>query len=254
MTGVIGLSVVPGRKEPNDRSEMITQLLFGEEYMVLEEKEKWVKIKGTTDDYECWIDKKLHLPAAHSEFVMHTVWIGEHWINTESMDTIDLCPGSIIREEPTFHPSFEGEIELVLLSEDENIPDGEKVFHVANQFINSPYLWGGKTSMGIDCSGFTQVVMRTLGFSLKRDAWQQGLEGDEVQSIHEVQEGDLAFFCSADNNEADAKITHVGIVFEEGLIIHASGFVRIDPLDKMGIFNPEEEKYSHRLLGIRRIQ
>jgi len=247
MTGVIALSVVPGRKEPNDRAEMITQLLFGEEYTVTEEEEKWVKIKGTADDYECWIDRKQHLESEPSEGVLFTTGIGDYWLNNDTSERILLCPGSIIRKEPSFFSNFAGEIELHMQSDDELA-----LIDIATQYMNTPYLWGGKTELGIDCSGFTQVVMRALGISLPRDAWQQEQVGEQVKDMNEARAGDVAFFSSASADKNDKKVTHVGIILEDQYIIHASGSVRLDRIDDQGIFNEDLEQFSHKLLSIKR--
>ncbi|MFM7813326.1 MAG: C40 family peptidase [Flavobacteriales bacterium] len=119
-------------------------------------------------------------------------------------------------------------------------------------YLGAPYLWGGRTILGIDCSGFSQVVYRILGQSIPRDAWQQAGLGEEVSFVDEAQPGDLAFF-----DNAEGKIIHVGLILdrlEDSLrIIHASGMVRIDTLDHQGIFNQETGEYSHNLRIIKRL-
>jgi hypothetical protein len=114
-------------------------------------------------------------------------------------------------------------------------------------FMNAPYLWGGRSIFGIDCSGFTQMVFRQFGIRIKRDAWQQAEQGELVGFIQEARVGDLAFF---DNEEG--RITHVGIMLDNNRIIHASGKVRIDAIDPQGIFNKELNKYTHKLRIVKR--
>jgi cell wall-associated NlpC family hydrolase len=118
---------------------------------------------------------------------------------------------------------------------------------VYQHFLNSPYLWGGKSVFGIDCSGFVQQVLKMFGIKLLRDAYLQAEQGQPVQSLQEAKLGDLAFF----QNEK-GKVTHVGIMLDEGKIIHASGQVRIDTLNKDGIVTEAGER-THSLHSVRRI-
>ena len=115
-------------------------------------------------------------------------------------------------------------------------------------YLNAPYLWGGKTPFGIDCSGFTQMVYRLNGFKLMRDAYEQATQGNALSFIEESSPGDLAFF---DNKEGN--ITHVGIIMENNHIIHAHGKVRIDRLDQTGIYNVDLRTHSHKLRVIKSI-
>ena len=117
----------------------------------------------------------------------------------------------------------------------------------AFMYLNAPYLWGGKTPFGIDCSGFTQMVYKLNGYSLLRDASQQATQGEALSFIEESEAGDLAFF---DNDEG--VITHVGIIMEDNYIIHSSGKVRIDRLDHLGIFNPDTQRHTHKLRVIKK--
>ena len=122
------------------------------------------------------------------------------------------------------------------------------IINNAMKYLGAPYMWGGRSPFGIDCSGFTQVVFGMCGITLKRDAYLQAELGNTIDFINETKTGDLVFF---DNDES--KITHVGIMIEDKQIIHASGEVRIDSIDHNGIYNENAKKYSHKLRIIKRI-
>ena len=257
MFGICNLSVVPCRAEASDRSEMLTQLLFGERFKILEEIPSWTKIKIAYDDYECWIGSKQFLRISGSVFMdlekSKTVNSFELVQVVSSSTTSQIIPillGSTL-------PGFNGKtfsIEKSYFTYDgftnENAVPNSRNAIIENAFLylNAPYLWGGRNPFGIDCSGFTQMVFKLNGVKLKRDAIQQAEAGETLSFLEEAQEGDLAFF---DNEEG--RIIHVGIILNESKIIHASGKVRIDSLDHEGIFNSETQKYSHRLRIIKRI-
>jgi gamma-D-glutamyl-L-lysine dipeptidyl-peptidase len=123
----------------------------------------------------------------------------------------------------------------------------ESLTDTALRFINSPYIWGGRIPSGIDCSGLTQLTYKIHGINIPRDSRQQSEVGETVNFITETRPGDLVFF---DNRGI---ITHVGMIFSAGLVIHASGRVRIDAIDHQGIFKQEIGGYSHHLRLIKRI-
>lgn len=257
MFGICNLSIVPCRKEPSDRSEMVTQLLFGEHFEVLEVAGNWCRIRLDFDHYECWIDKKQFLPVAEqtagllsssaifcsSELVqvvtdnrsklLFPILLGSTLPNLDNGDcTVEnnsySYDGAFIQGRLPFTKS--GLIELAML------------------YLNAPYIWGGRSPFGIDCSGFTQMVYKLNGVRLLRDAYQQAEQGETLSFVEEAEPGDLAFF---DNEEG--RIVHVGIVLENNRIIHASGKVRIDGFDHHGIFNAERKDYSHQLRLLKRI-
>lgn len=247
-TGISILSVIPIRREPAHTSELVSQLLYGESYDVLDVYEDWVNIRCHYDQYEGWISKKQHQPISNlskTNFVLAS-FIGKV-IQKEQVTNIVL--GSSLPFIKSSLSLFK-EIELVGKHTDPsgsiNLSDLE---HYSKMYLNSPYLWGGRSVFGIDCSGFTQVVFKLLGILLPRDAYQQAELGKPIAFADEVEAGDLAFF---DNTEG--KITHVGILLSKNQIIHASGKVRIDRFDHLGIYNAEESCYTHNLRIIKRLR
>jgi gamma-D-glutamyl-L-lysine dipeptidyl-peptidase len=257
MFGICNQSIVPCRKEPSHRSEMVTQLLFGEHFIVLAEEDEWTQIKTAFDEYECWISNKQFQPIKPETFK-----------ELEKTQPLSIEPVQLVhhKDPDTFFPvvigstipffknkKFSLENQEYEFSGEHTTPeekkiDRKKIVSTAHIFLNAPYLWGGRSPFGIDCSGFTQIVYKLNGLKLLRDAYQQATLGLSLSFVEEAQAGDLAFF---DNEEG--KIIHVGIVLDDNKIIHASGQVRIDKLDHYGIFNVDTKKYSHHLRVIKKI-
>ncbi|MCZ4409521.1 C40 family peptidase [Cryomorphaceae bacterium 1068] len=239
--GCIAIPLAPGRREPSDKSEMITQLLFGEVYQVLEEQKKWILIRNEADQYECWIDRKQH--SAISEKLN----LGQ---------TIRSTIAPLVSENQTWFLPAGSKVNHGMFSigkrkfsfDGPNDPIKKDPILYANQLLGAPYLWGGKSILGIDCSGFVQVVYSCCGIQLPRDAYQQAEVGETVDFVETARAGDLAYF---DNEEG--RITHVGLMLDGEHIIHASGSVRIDRIDHEGIYNSETESYSHRLRIVKRV-
>jgi gamma-D-glutamyl-L-lysine dipeptidyl-peptidase len=255
INGICRLGLVPVRAEPSDRAEMVTQLLFGDHYTVMtfSENRKWLKIKIEFDDYEGWIDVKQHTGIS-GEYFNH-LNSTEFKISTDITSTIlykkrlvQIVIGSMLPISSS--ELFEVHEQFAFNGASKNI--GEKqgfefLKQTVNSYLSAPYLWGGKSPFGIDCSGLTQQLFKMCGYRLKRDARQQFGQGEKV-AFESARPGDLAFF----ENEKK-EIIHVGIVMEQGEIIHASGFVRKDKLDEMGIYNEELSSHTHSLAGLRRI-
>jgi gamma-D-glutamyl-L-lysine dipeptidyl-peptidase len=252
--GIATMSIVPVRKEPSHRSELASQLLFGETYQVMEINDSWLYIKASYDKYEGWMDVNQHHSLAEKQYSAGLE--GDFGVALDlasnassSQHAIPIVAGSSL-------PFFDGL--NFKIGKDKFIYNGHAVSHeaksqfmferVAMRYLNTPYLWGGRSPFGIDCSGFTQIVFKFLGIPLKRDAYQQAEQGTLVNFLEEAIPGDLAFF----NNEV-GKIIHVGILLKDNRIIHCSGKVRIDKLDHFGIYNSETKKYSHQLKIIKRI-
>lgn len=255
--GICSLSVVPGRAEPSDKSEMVTQLLYGEIFSIYEEKRKgWKKIKIAYDNYECWIDEKQVTEISEEEYeainTTEPTVAGDLLSIVKNLDTNQFTPIVIGSTLPNFNQKKIHFSDLDFeFDGNELIPSAPNKKLIADHvllFLNAPYLWGGRSPFGIDCSGFTQVIYKSVGFKLPRDAYQQANIGQTLSFIEESESGDLAFF----DNE-DGKIIHVGIMLSDNKIIHASGKVRIDSIDHQGIFNAETNRYSHNLRIIKRI-
>lgn len=246
MIGICTLSNIPLRKEASSRSEIVSMILFGETYTILSKDPEWTQVTTTADHYTGWISTKqstlLEGEITHTEPAT-----GYPFTILNSDAGIIMAPfGATLPNYANDQCSINQTVYSILNKH--TVPTFDTISTIAKQFINTPYLWGGRTSFGIDCSGFVQVVYRSVGHQLPRDAYQQAESGSDVSFLEEVKTGDLAFF---DNEEG--KITHVGIMLDPHHIIHASGKVRIDPIDSHGIMNRETQQYSHKLRIIKRI-
>jgi hypothetical protein len=252
MFGICNLGIVPIRSEASDRSEMVSQLLFGDAFKIIESSPNWTKILTAFDTYEGWIDNKQFQKITENQYNLlensESILNGE-LIDFISYETNQLMPIPIgsslnfldINEINTANFQFEGKKEC-------GIKPKENLLKTAFLYLNAPYLWGGKTPFGIDCSGFTQMVYKLNGYNLLRDASQQAKQGEALSFIEESEPGDLAFF---DNDEGN--IIHVGIMMENNYIIHASGKVRIDRIDHLGIYNVDTGRHTHKLRVIKKI-
>ncbi|MBU3010096.1 C40 family peptidase [Polaribacter vadi] len=254
MYGICNLSIVPLRAESTDQSEMVSQVLFGEYFTILEKDKNWSKIKLSFDEYEGFIDNKQFEEI--SEELFHKISEQTHIYSGEVIDYITDTSNNLLTiplgaqlpfyENQRFSINqkkfqFEGKIFSRVQSRNE-------IIQTAFIFINTPYLWGGKTPFGIDCSGFTQMVYKLCGHKLFRDANEQAKQGEVLSFIEESEPGDLAFF---DNEEGE--IIHVGIILKDYHIIHAYGKVRIDTLDHSGIFNSDLQTHTHKLRVIKKL-
>ncbi|WP_340076426.1 C40 family peptidase [Leptobacterium sp. I13] len=245
--GISSLSVIPMRIEPSDTSELISQILYGEFFKVLEQRKKWSRVRNAFDNYEGWVDNKQFSLITQSEYeILEDTPLQ---LSTDLIESIidnlghltPIVAGSNISSCSFLDQKYEGNFT-------ENKKSRDNLIQVAFLYLNAPYLWGGKTPFGIDCSGFTQMVYKISGYKLLRDASQQATQGEALSFIEESSVGDLAFF---DNDEGD--IIHVGIIMKENHIIHSHGKVRIDRIDHTGIFNVDTKKYSHKLRVIKKI-
>ena len=244
--GICNLTAIALRKEDRHASEMVSQLLYNETYTVLDKTKEWVLIQ--TEDgpstgsgaypYQGWIQAKQFCELGEEEF------------NTLKGKTPYLINKPVVNYNGLLltmgTPLYEPHPDAVLMPSEFH-PD--LMVDYAKQLLGAPYLWGGRMSMGLDCSGLTKVCARLAGLVLPRDASQQVKCGDLVYFLQETQSGDLAFF-----GDEDGVITHVGILMGNEQIIHCSGQVRIDYMDQTGIFNQETNEHTHRLQVIKRMK
>lgn len=252
MFAICNLSIIPLRVEPNDRSEIVSQVLFGEHFEIIEQQKMWTKIRLDFDNYEGWIDTKQYQIISHENYdtlckeviILNSDLV--EYISAPNNVLIPITLGaslSFLNHNDINNQNYE--FEGLKIS---GVKPKSNLVSLAFLYLNAPYLWGGKTPFGIDCSGFTQMVYKLNGYKLLRDASQQATQGEVLSFIEESEPGDLAFF---DNDEGN--IIHVGIILENNYIIHASGKVRVDRLDHLGIYNAEQNRHTHRLRVIKKI-
>jgi gamma-D-glutamyl-L-lysine dipeptidyl-peptidase len=234
--GICIVTVAPVRAEGSDRAEIVTEILFGESADILEVNKNWTKIKMHYDGYEGWMDTKQLRPVTDEDLAKRKVTVV-----TEDFSSVLMNDGKTLL-------SIGSEVEFPAVASRRSHDVRESIALTAREFLNVPYLWGGKSFFAVDCSGFTQLVYKVHNVRLPRDASQQVEVGESLTFVEESQPGDLAFF---ENDEG--RIVHVGIMLENQKIIHASGKVRIDTLDSTGIFNKEMNKHTHKLRVIKSV-
>lgn len=238
-------TLVPMRMEPDHRSEMVSQILFGEYAQIIEEYKNWVKIRLEFDGYKGWVEREI--PEPSPDPVQEKLIISRPLITAGNNGQSVYLPAGAEIPLPDKGGIFRFSNQEFHLKGRFTGPN-EKITAIAGKFEYAPYLWGGRTVFGIDCSGFVQLVHKIRGITLPRDASQQEETGMLLKSCDELREGDLMFFT----NEKDS-ITHVGIYLGNKRIIHASKSVRTDTVDEKGIYNKELKKYSHLLHSCKRV-
>ena len=264
-------TVTPVRQEPSEGSEQLTQLLFGEVCEVLDRLPRWTKIRSTLDGQEGWVDFKMVSPASNLSPLtsnLEAVVAAPMAAATPMDGGADLLLTLGTRLPNYAHGTFEVLGQQYLIDPTcVNITTAQRstgeadlqqsdlqrsdLATIAQSLLNAPYLWGGKNAMGMDCSGFTQVVYATQGINLLRNAREQMTQGELIPSLAEAQPGDLAFFDHADRDPNATNISHVGLLLDNKTIIHCSGCVHVDDIDEMGIHLPDGE-LTHHLVQIKR--
>jgi hypothetical protein len=257
----VSRTLVPVRSEAKDSAEMVTQLLFGDVVALLERDRQWMRIRNHDDDYEGWIDHKMVLPlsAGFTDDLQHWEYVfapamAVKWQQPQGELPLHLTLGCRMPVFKEADPTDDFQLELggdsirvprQNLCRYEQAGPADLVNHSA-RYLGAPYLWGGKSLWGIDCSGFTQICHAVCGKLIPRDASQQVKQGQEID-FNERQPGDLAFF-----KNKKGKVHHVGIVIDNKLIRHAAGCVHDALLTAEGIFN-HQKQLTHELCSIKRI-
>ena len=268
-------SVVPVRAEAREGAEQNTQMLFGELCEILEEQARWRRIRLESDGQEGWVDAKMICPMKSEEYASYrqaydksalVAFPMTYAVSENNGQTIPLTAGTRLTHYQNGRFEVLGvgfRIDPSMVIEQPKQMNQENLLQTVRFFLNIPYLWGGKNAMGMDCSGFTQVVMSLFGKQLLRNASEQVTQGQAVSSLKDVQTGDLVFFnhqspITNDQRQALSRndqppITHVGIAIDAERVIHCSGRVKVEKLDETGIFSAETGDYTHHLAAIRRI-
>ena len=236
--GIIDLNIIPVRLKDDAKSEMISQFFFGETLTIIRKSEKWSFVESNLDKYRGWI-RNLHFkPITKNQYKIiesQNKFFSTNEIKlTKYNNEIVVPTGSLISSSKFLGYNYK------------NTNSNINFEKTAKGFLNSPYLWGGKTKNGVDCSGLVQSIYKTINKILPRDSEDQRKIGNVVCENFEV--GDLAFFGQTKDN-----ITHVGILLNNNQIIHSYGRVRIDKFNEKGIFNNEENRITHELQIIKRL-
>lgn len=253
-------SVVPVRAEAREGAEQLTQMLFGETCVVLEQQPRWMRIRLDLDGQEGWVDRKMIAPMTQQEAADYmaayaraaqVVFPVAYAVSENNGQTIPLTAGTRLPhyEDGRFEVlGVAFRIDPTMVAYQPLSLDLQTLQQTVRFFLNVPYLWGGKNALGMDCSGFTQIVMSLFGKTLLRNASEQATQGQAITHLSDAQAGDLVFF-----DHEDGRISHVGIVLDSERVIHCSGRVKVEKLDQAGIYSAEQGDYTHHLVQIRRV-
>lgn len=252
--GICQIVVAPGRAEPADQAEIKMQLVFGDLVRIVEVRDNWTQVEMVKYDYTCWCDTKHFAILSQVQFdeilnkpEVRVADITSSIRNKRNGELTHLIKGCLLPNFENGELSF-GDQSFQFLG-NTNIGfelTRDNIVKTSLTYLNSPYLWGGNSPYGIDCSGITQMTYLLYGIQIPRDAKDQGTVGRTLSFLEEAQPGDLVYF-----DNAEGVITHVGILIGDGKIIHAAGHVRIDKIDHQGIYREEWGRYTHKTRTIK---
>ncbi len=252
--GICQVVVAPGRAEPADQAEIKMQLVFGDLVRIIEVRDNWTQVEMVKYEYTCWCDTKHFAILDEKEFnnikdekEVRVADITSSIRNKENGELTHLVKGCLLPQFNNGEISFAGKTFQFLGNTNETYTlSRENIVKDSLEYLNSPYLWGGNSPYGIDCSGITQMVYLLYGIQIPRDAKDQGTVGRTISFLAEADLGDLVYF-----DNAEGVITHVGILIGDNKIIHAAGHVRIDKIDHNGIYREEWGRYTHKTRTIK---
>ncbi len=247
--GICNLATTPIRSQASDESEIVSQLVFGDFVQILSIDKPWIKIKNNFDGYVGWMDFKQLIYISQKDYLNGTTT--NHPVVANKTLNLTGPHGSLTIFSGASLPFLTDQKlslgdETYVLNEPLLKVDVNHIEKLCLDYLNAPYLWGGKSVYGIDCSGFTQNIFKILGINIPRDASEQVLIGEDIQWENR-KKNDVVFYTTSSN-----KVTHVGILISGNEVIHAHGRVRIDKSDKKGIYNIEQEKYTHNYHSLKR--
>ncbi len=254
--GICPLSVVPLRSSPSHRSEMVSQLLFGELVDILEEKNgKWIRVRCANDNFVAWMESSQIKAITPSEFLRYN----DNFAYSLEFSQPILEEDHVIQVSMGARlPDFDGlrfplgDLNYTFSGQTifpgQTTPTADLVLKIAKRYLNTPFLLGGRTPFGIDSAGLAQQVYQMAGIKLPREAALQIEYGETVDFVQQAKPGDLAFF-----ENSKGKISHVGILLPDDRILHAYGSVRVDLVDHYGIYQEDKKVYCKKLRLVKRV-
>lgn len=272
---LVTISVANIRSQPKHSAELATQALMGTPLTVLKEEDGWFLVQ-TPDQYVAWIDRAGIQLLSEAELeawyrapkLVFTDLVGYVWETADGKEMVsDLVAGDLltIENESSSHyfislpDKRKGWVSKSQSQLWENWiatrnTNPETLINTAKQMMGTPYLWGGTSIKGMDCSGFTKTIFYLNGQIIPRDASQQINEGELIdadKNWEKLQVGDLLFFGEKATEEKKERVVHVGMWIGNGEFIHARGLVRISSFDPE---NPNYDEYEfNRYLRTKRI-